>query len=85
MGVVSLGHGPDGRRVRRKVSGKTKQVLYCLIPVGERFRGRVTIASMWPSKASQLTCQLRVAAKPIVNYVNKRFEKARRCGTAFYG
>src|SRR6516164_1389405 len=25
MGVVSLGYGPDGKRIRRKVSGKTKQ------------------------------------------------------------
>jgi integrase len=25
MGVVSLGFGPDGKRIRRKVSGKTKQ------------------------------------------------------------
>ena len=25
MGAVSLGYGPDGKRVRRKVSGKTKQ------------------------------------------------------------
>ena len=25
MGAVSLGYGPDGRRIRRKVSGKTKQ------------------------------------------------------------
>ena len=26
-GVVSLGYGPDGRRVRRKVSGKTRAVV----------------------------------------------------------
>jgi hypothetical protein len=26
QGVISLGFGPDGRRVRRKVSGKTKAV-----------------------------------------------------------
>jgi integrase len=25
MGAVSLGYGPDGKRIRRKVSGKTKQ------------------------------------------------------------
>jgi hypothetical protein len=25
MGAVSLGFGPDGKRIRRKVSGKTKQ------------------------------------------------------------
>src|SRR6266700_3987527 len=25
MGSVSLGYGPDGKRIRRKVSGKTKQ------------------------------------------------------------
>jgi hypothetical protein len=25
MSVVSLGYGPDGKRIRRKVSGKTKQ------------------------------------------------------------
>ncbi len=25
MGVVSLSYGPDGKRIRRKVSGKTKQ------------------------------------------------------------
>jgi integrase len=25
VGAVSLGHGPDGKRVRRKVSGRTKQ------------------------------------------------------------
>jgi integrase len=25
MGAISLGYGPDGKRVRRKVSGKTKQ------------------------------------------------------------
>ena len=25
MGAVSLGYGPDGMRIRRKVSGKTKQ------------------------------------------------------------
>jgi integrase len=25
MGVISLGYGPDGKRIRRKVSGKTKQ------------------------------------------------------------
>ena len=24
MGAVSLGYGPDGKRIRRKVSGKTK-------------------------------------------------------------
>ena len=24
MGAVSLGHGPGGKRIRRKVSGKTK-------------------------------------------------------------
>ena len=26
-GVVSLGHGPDGKRIRRKVSGKTRAVV----------------------------------------------------------
>ena len=26
-GVISLGFGPDGRRIRRKVSGKTKAVV----------------------------------------------------------
>jgi hypothetical protein len=26
-GVVSLGFGPDGKRIRRKVSGKTKSVV----------------------------------------------------------
>lgn len=25
MGSVSLGYGPDGKRIRRKVLGKTKQ------------------------------------------------------------
>ena len=25
MGAISLGYGPDGKRIRRKVSGKTKQ------------------------------------------------------------
>jgi hypothetical protein len=25
MGAVSLDYGPDGKRIRRKVSGKTKQ------------------------------------------------------------
>jgi hypothetical protein len=25
MGAVSLGYGPDGKRIRRKVSSKTKQ------------------------------------------------------------
>jgi hypothetical protein len=25
VGAVSLGHGPNGRRIRRKVTGKTKQ------------------------------------------------------------
>ena len=25
IGTVSLGYGPDGKRIRRKVSGKTKQ------------------------------------------------------------
>ncbi len=25
MGAVSLGYGPDGKRIRRKISGKTKQ------------------------------------------------------------
>jgi hypothetical protein len=25
MGAVSIGYGPDGKRIRRKVSGKTKQ------------------------------------------------------------
>jgi len=25
VGSVSLGYGPDGKRIRRKVSGKTKQ------------------------------------------------------------
>ena len=25
MSAVSLGYGPDGKRIRRKVSGKTKQ------------------------------------------------------------
>lgn len=25
MGAVSLGYGPDGKRIRRKVSGKAKQ------------------------------------------------------------
>ena len=24
MGAISLGYGPDGKRIRRKVSGKTK-------------------------------------------------------------
>lgn len=27
MGAISLGYGPDGKRIRRKVSGKTKQEL----------------------------------------------------------
>src|SRR5437762_4393211 len=26
-GVISLGYGPDGKRIRRKVSGKTKTVV----------------------------------------------------------
>ena len=25
MGAISLGYGPDGKRIRRKVFGKTKQ------------------------------------------------------------
>ena len=25
LGAVSIGYGPDGKRIRRKVSGKTKQ------------------------------------------------------------
>jgi hypothetical protein len=25
IGAASLGYGPDGKRIRRKVSGKTKQ------------------------------------------------------------
>ena|SRR5690348_5353428 len=25
VGAISLGYGPDGKRIRRKVSGKTKQ------------------------------------------------------------
>ena len=25
MGAISLGYGPDGKRIQRKVSGKTKQ------------------------------------------------------------
>jgi hypothetical protein len=25
IGAISLGYGPDGKRIRRKVSGKTKQ------------------------------------------------------------
>jgi hypothetical protein len=25
MSAISLGYGPDGKRIRRKVSGKTKQ------------------------------------------------------------
>ena len=27
VGAVSLGHGADGKRIRRKVSGRTKQEL----------------------------------------------------------
>jgi hypothetical protein len=27
MGAISLGYGPDGKRIRRKVSGKTKQAV----------------------------------------------------------
>src|SRR5271166_2117340 len=27
-GVISLGFGPDGRRIRRKVSGKTKAIVH---------------------------------------------------------
>jgi integrase len=50
VGAVSLGHGPNGRRIRRKVTGRTKaevrdklRELHRQIEVGVRSRPRYTV------------------------------------------
>jgi hypothetical protein len=41
MGAVSLGYGPDGKRIRRKVSSMTKQEVRAkLQPAGTRYSTR---------------------------------------------
>jgi hypothetical protein len=34
VGAISLGYGPDGNRIRRKVSGKTKQEVRAKLQAG---------------------------------------------------
>jgi integrase len=51
VGAISLGHGPDGKRIRRKVTGKTKQevrdklkALHSELDAGLKSPARYTVA-----------------------------------------
>ena len=54
IGAVSLGFGPDGKRLRRRVSGKTKQevrdklwALYAELGVGLQSSAGYTVRAAW--------------------------------------
>jgi len=87
VGAVSLGFGPDGRRVRRKVYGRTKQevrdklkTLHVELDRGLRTSGRYTVRQAvddWlrdglPGRSERTRAVNREATAPLLELVGSR-------------
>lgn len=87
VGAVSLGFGPDGRRVRRKVYGRTKQevkdklkVLHAELDRGLRTSGRYMVRQAvadWlrdglPGRSERTRSVNREAAAPLLELIGSR-------------
>src|SRR5215831_14301800 len=87
VGAVSLGFGPDGRRVRRKVYGKTKQevrdklkALHAELDRGLRTSGKYTVRQAvedWlqnglPGRSERTRHVNREAAAPLLELIGSK-------------
>src|SRR5262245_4712665 len=87
VGAISLGFGPDGRRIRRKVYGRTKQevrdklkALHAELDRGLRTSGKYTVRQAvddWlrdglPGRSERTRALNREAAAPLLELVGSK-------------
>src|SRR6266516_3940781 len=87
VGAISLGFGPDGRRIRRKVYGRTKQevrdklkALHAELDRGLRISGKYTVRQAvedWlrdglPGRAGRTRSVYREATAPLLEQIGSR-------------